>query len=314
MANGANGANGRDEVRQKDRASSKYAAKKAATERLAAQRAAQQKADRRRNMLVAGGSTLGVIIIVVVIVVVGLVTKKSSTSSGSGNPVAGASTTVTDGISTAATSTLSQTSPDFSTISGPPAKITGDPLTGSSGKAEVLYVGAEYCPYCAATRWPLAVALARFGTFDNLKTTYSSDSDVDPHTPTLSFYKSTYTSQYIDFVSVEQEDGAQKPLESLTSDQDKLFQSLGGGSYPFIDFGGKWMQKGSSYDPAVLKGMTPDDVAKTLADTSSKQGKTVQAGADVFTAIICEIDGGKPSDVCTAPSVTAAETALNGSK
>lgn len=309
----ANGANGRDEVRQKDRASNKYAAKKAATERLAAQRAAQQKAERRRNVLVAGGSTLGVIIVVVVIVVVGLVTKKNSPSSGSANAVVGASSTVTDGISTAATGTLSQASPDFSAVSGPPTTITGNALTGSGGKPQVLYVGAEYCPYCAATRWPLAVALARFGTFDNLKTTYSSDSDpAGPHTPTLSFYKSSYTSQYIDFVGVEQEDGAAKPLETLTSDQNQLFTSLGGGAYPFIDFGGKWMQKGSSFSPTVLKGMTPDEVAKKLADSSSTQGKTVQASADVFTAIICEIDGGKPSDVCTAPSVTAAEKAITG--
>ncbi len=309
----ANGANGRDEVRQKDRASNKYAAKKAATERLAAQRAAQQKAERRRNVLVAGGTTLGVIVVVVVIVVVGLVTKKNSPGSGSGNPVVGASSVVTNAISTAATSTLSQASPDFSAISGPPSKSTGNPLTGSGGNPQVLYVGAEYCPYCAATRWPLAVALARFGTFDNLKTTYSSDSDqAGPHTPTLSFYKSTYTSQYIDFTGIEQEDGVGKPLETLTSDQNQLFTSLGGGGYPFIDFGGKWIQKGTAYDPAVLKGMTPDDVAKALTDSNSKQGKAVQASADVFTAIICEIDGGKPGDVCTAPSVKAAETALNG--
>ncbi len=311
----SNGANGRDEVRPKDRTSNKYAAKKAATERLAAQRAAQQKSERRRNVLVAGGSTLGVIIVVVVIVVVGLVTKKSSTSTGSGNPVVSASSTVTDGISAAATSTLSQASPDFSTISGPPTTITGNPLTGSAGKPQVLYVGAEYCPYCAATRWPLAVALARFGTFDNLKTTYSSNSDqAGPHTPTLSFYHSTYTSQYIDFAGIEQEDGAAKPLETLTKAQDQLFTSLGGGAYPFIDFGGKWMQKGSSFNPTVLKGMTPDSVAKTLTDSSTKQGKTVQAGADVFTAIICGIDGGQPSDVCTAPSVTAAQKALSGGK
>lgn len=315
MTNGANGAGGRDEVRQKDRTSNKYAAKKAASERLAAQRAAQAKAERRRNVLVAGGSTLGVIIVVVVIVVVGLATKKNGKSSGSGNPVVAASSTVTSAISAAATGTLSQASPDFSTISGPPTTITGDPLTGSGGLPQVLYVGAEYCPYCAATRWPLAVALARFGTFDNLKTTYSSDSDqAGPHTPTLSFYKSSYTSQYIDFAGLEQEDGVGKPLETLTSAQSKIFESLGGGAYPFIDFGGKWMQKGSSFNPSVLKGMTPDEVAKTLTDSSSTQGKTIQAGADVFTAIICQIDGGKPSDVCTAPSVTAAAKALNGGK
>jgi hypothetical protein len=247
-----------------------------------------------------------------VIVVVGITSKKS-TSSGGANAVVGASSAVTSGISTAATSTTSGT-PDFSGISGPPKSITGDALKGDDGKPQVLYVGAEYCPYCAATRWPLAVALARFGTFDNLKTTYSSDSDVNPHTPTLSFHSSTYTSQYIDFVGVEHQDGAQKPLESLTDAQNTLFNNLGGGAYPFIDFGGKWMQKGSAFDPNDLKGMTPDQVAKAITDPTTKAGKVVQADADVFSAIICEIDGGQPSNVCTASGVTAAEAALNGGK
>jgi hypothetical protein len=306
-------ADGRDETRQKDRTSNKYAAKKAASERLAAQRAAQQRAERRRNVLVAGGSTLGIIIVVVVIVVVGLTTKKNS-SSGGANAVVGASSAVTSGISTAATSN-SSAKPDFSTISGPPKSITGDALKGADGKPQVLYIGAEYCPYCAATRWPLAVALARFGTFDNLKTTYSADNDqAGPHIPTLSFHGSSYTSQYIDFVGVEHQDGAGKPLESLTDAQNTLFENLGGGAYPFIDFGGKWMQKGSAFDPNVLKGMTPDDVAKAITDPSTKAGKTVQAGADVFSAIICEMDGGQPSNVCTASGVTAAEAALNGGK
>ena len=59
-----------------------------------------------------------------------------------------------------------------------PTKVTGDhaALVGADGKPEVLYVGAEYCPYCAAQRWALAVALSRFGTFTGLETTHSSTS------------------------------------------------------------------------------------------------------------------------------------------
>ncbi|MGH8888724.1 MAG: DUF929 family protein [Acidothermaceae bacterium] len=305
-------ADGRDEIRQKDRTSNKYAAKKAASERIAAQRAAQQRSERRRNVLIASSATVAVLVVVAIIVVVGVSSKKSST--GSGNAVVAAPSSVTDAISSAATSTLtSSTTPDFSTIAGPPTSISSTALKGSNGKAEVLYVGAEYCPYCAATRWPLTVALSRFGTFSNLKTTYSADNDnAGPHTPTLSFYQSSYTSQYIDFVSKEQEDGAQQPLEKLTSEQNSLFSSLGGGGYPFIDFGGKWMQKGTSYDPKLLAGMTPDSVAKAITGTT-KQGKTIQASADVFTAIICEIDGGQPSNVCTAAGVKAADSAINGS-
>ncbi len=38
------------------------------------------------------------------------------------------------------------------------------------GKPEVLFVGAEFCPFCAAERWPLIVALSRFGRFTALTT------------------------------------------------------------------------------------------------------------------------------------------------
>src|SRR4029077_5547093 len=37
-------------------------------------------------------------------------------------------------------------------------KVSGSPLTGPNGHPEVFYMGAEYCPYCAAERWPMIVA------------------------------------------------------------------------------------------------------------------------------------------------------------
>ena len=55
-------------------------------------------------------------------------------------------------------------------------------------------MGAEYCPYCAAERWAMAVALSRFGTFSDLRLIHSSSADIYPNTPTLSFYRSSYAS------------------------------------------------------------------------------------------------------------------------
>ena len=57
---------------------------------------------------------------------------------------------------------------------GPPSSKDED------GKPTVTYVGAEYCPYCAAERWALAVALSRFGTFTHLSATHSAGTDVYP--------------------------------------------------------------------------------------------------------------------------------------
>ena len=79
-------------------------------------------------------------------------------------------------------------------------RVTANPLTGPNGHPEVFYMGAEYCPYCAAERWPMIIALSRFGTFTGLKTTSSSSTDIYPNTPTFTFHGATYTSQYVDLI------------------------------------------------------------------------------------------------------------------
>lgn len=294
------------------RASTKFAAKKAATERIAAARAAQAKANRRRNVMVAGGSTLAVVLVVGLIVAVGLSTKKKLTATA----VVAAPASVSSAITAAATSTLTGV-PDITTgVAGPPTHLTGAPLTSAAGLPQVLYVGAEYCPNCAATRWPLAIALSRFGAFSNLKTLTSSEGSI----PTLSFRGSSYTSKYIDFDGKEQVDGANKPLETLSATENSLFNNFGGSpsgstpGYPFIDFGGIFKQNGTSIDTAAFNGMTPETVAASLGNDTAKPGSMIKASADVFTAIICQMDAGKPANVCTAAGVVAATAALAGAK
>ncbi len=88
----------------------------------------------------------------------------------------------------------------------PPSRVggSGTVLRGADGKPVITYVGAEFCPYCAAERWALAVALSRFGTFSHLSGTHSASDDVYPNTQTLSFYGSSYSSPYVDFQPVEE--------------------------------------------------------------------------------------------------------------
>ena len=57
-----------------------------------------------------------------------------------------------------------------------------------------FYFGAEYCPYCAASRWGLIVGLSRFGSFNKLYDISSSNTDVDPNTPSFTFHDSTFRS------------------------------------------------------------------------------------------------------------------------
>lgn len=84
------------------------------------------------------------------------------------------------------------------------ATTTTTILLDPSQKPEVLYIGAGYCPFCAAERWSLIVALGRFGAFTNLHLAQSSGTDIYPNTPTFTFYGSSYHSNYLDFEPVEE--------------------------------------------------------------------------------------------------------------
>lgn len=58
-----------------------------------------------------------------------------------------------------------------------PTKVNGTAMV-INGKPTVLYIGAEYCPYCAATRWQMIIAFMRFGSFSGLEYMTSDPSDV----------------------------------------------------------------------------------------------------------------------------------------
>jgi thiol-disulfide isomerase/thioredoxin len=190
-------------------------------------------------------------------------------------------------------------------------RVTGNPLTGPNGHPEVFYMGAEYCPYCAAERWPMIIALSRFGAFSGLKTTSSSSSDIYPNTPTFTFHGATYTSQLVDFVSVETTDRNQNPLESPTSAQQALVSQYDtSGSIPFVDFGNRYAFSGAMYLPDVLSGMTWKAVADSLAQPTSPQAKAILGSANLITAAVCKLTADQPATVCSSSTIQNIEKTL----
>jgi hypothetical protein len=186
------------------------------------------------------------------------------------------------------------------------------PINGKSiavnGKPGVLYIGAEYCPYCATERWAMANALSRFGTFTNLKITSSDPSDVDPGTKTLSFYKSTYTSPYIVFTPVETENNSRGTLESPTAAQEDILSTYNSsGSIPFIYFDGKYVISGATYDVGVLQGKTWDQIATAMSDKGSAVAKGAIGAANSMTATICILTGDQPAKTCSLPAIQSLE-------
>ncbi|MGW7681523.1 DUF929 family protein [Kribbella sp. NPDC054772] len=294
--------------------------KAAARERIAAQLAAQQQAERRRRLLLAVGA-----VVLVVVIVGGLITIRLA---GGGKKTAtGASGSADAGLVTALSSIPDSTFAAVGTegVQATPSAITAPPLT-ADGKPKVLYIGAEFCPYCAAERWPVSVALSRFGTFSNLGTTHSSGSDVFPNTATLSFHGATYTSQYVAFTGVETTTNEQvgngyKPLDTPTAEDQKTFDTYNkppyvssDGSIPFVDLGGKYVSSGATYSPQVLAGKSQTEIANALKDPSSPIAKAVIASANVYTAAICKMTNNQPAKVCSTEAITAAASKLGTGK
>ena len=82
------------------------------------------------------------------------------------------------------------------------------------------------------------------------------------------------------------------------------------GSIPFLLIGNRFVVSGASYPPDVLQGKTWQQIADALSDPTSPIAKQVLAAANMLTASICELTGGQPSNVCTAPGVTSAAATL----
>jgi hypothetical protein len=193
-----------------------------------------------------------------------------------------------------------------------PSVINGTSiLKDRDGKPLITYVGAEYCPYCAAERWALAVALSRFGTFSNLSATHSASADVYPNTQTLSFYGSSYSSPYVDFQPVEEAtnqvvNGSYAALQTPTAAQSALMAKYdSAGSIPFLDIANRYVVTGSSFSPQVLQGLSREQIAAELSDPSSAVAQAVDGTANAITAAISNVTGSQPSSVSNSPAIAA---------
>ena len=190
-------------------------------------------------------------------------------------------------------------------------------------RPSVFYFGSEYCPFCAAQRWPTIIALMRFGTFTNLGNTASGLSDVYPGTPTFTFVKTKYTSQYINFFSVEQLSNVPlpngqvgyEPLQNPTKiesaniaayDNSTFAPGTSSGAIPYITFGDQFFVSGASYSPSALANSTRDSIAAVLSDPTNPLTQGIITSANLQTAAICAMTHQMPSNVCTSAGVKAA--------
>ncbi len=276
-------------------------------------------------------------VVVIILGVVGLVTYALTHTSSPTAPAVPATTA--PGILTAV-STVPLAAFDAAGVTVPGAELTppavpaGQPPPVSGGRPEVLFVGAEYCPFCAAERWPLVVALSRFGRFTVLHDATSTSQSVFPGTATFSFHGTSYSSTYLDFTGIELysdqvgADGAFTRITRLTPAQAALVARYGDssaasgtGASPFVDVAGRLVATTSGFSPALLAGMSQAQIASALTAPPAASapagtrpappvGSAVLATANQLTAGICAATDQQPAAVCRSKGVRAAATAL----
>lgn len=206
-----------------------------------------------------------------------------------------------------------------SRVAAPTLAPAGAPLLKAPGssKPAVAFVGAEFCPYCAAERWALVMALGQFGHFGQLNQTTSGATDTDPDTATFSFYPSpSYTSQYVDFSTTENTtnrivNGSYQPLQTPPKWVAAVWQKYDNSSgYPFLDIGNRVLVKSPSYDPGVLAGLTVKQIAAKLSNPKDPVTQDIVGTANYLVASICSVTNHQPSNVCSQPVVAKAATAM----
>jgi len=302
-----------------------------ARERIAAQQAAARRAEARRRMFLASGSVLVVLAVVVILIVVRSATSPAGTSSTRGAAATAAETaSVIKLATTVPASTLNSVGKGAAAA---PIPTRGhQPALTSDGKPEVLFMGEEPCPYCGAERWALIVALSRFGTFSNLHLIRSSSEDVYSNTSTFSFYKSTYTSKYVDFNPVEMYSekvvgDSYAPLQTPTATDlammgkyDVAPYTTENGAYPFVDIGNQYLITSAQYLPSLLGstpavdpshfGLTWAQIAADIQDPTNTVAQGIDGAANALTAAICKLTKNAPAAVCDSAAAQAAEGSL----
>jgi Domain of unknown function (DUF929) len=198
----------------------------------------------------------------------------------------------------------------------PLAQLTpraGQPLT-AGGKPEVLYAGAEFCPYCAAENWALLVALGRFGTFAGVNEIRSASYPPIPPLDSWTFYGSSYSSQYLAFVPVEMYStvlvspradplraASYRLLQKLTPAQRVLVDEADKAhGTPFTDFGGQAVMIGSPIPAQTLEHLTWSQLTSALRARRGAAAQAVIGAADYLTAELCTLTRDRPATACPA--------------
>jgi hypothetical protein len=165
----------------------------------------------------------------------------------------------------------------------------------------------------------LILALSRFGTFNQLGLMQSSSTSAFSDLSSFTFFDVDYVSKWVILQSVERYSSLNptgaRYLSLQTPDARQTAAiaayDANANTFPLLVVGNKYELSGSSFTPAVLDGLSQDQIAGDLAYPTSPLTQAVVSSANEITASICAVDGDRPDAVCETRGVLAADQKLD---
>ena len=128
--------------------------------RAAEMRASQARKERQQKQMIAAAVA---VVVVIIAVAVGVVVA-NNTSDGGGQAAASDTAFVPKLTSIPAAAFDAAGAP--AEANAVPQKVQGGEVLMEDGKPRMIYVGAEFCPYCASERWAMVAALSASSSSD----------------------------------------------------------------------------------------------------------------------------------------------------
>lgn len=222
------------------------------------------------------------------------------------------------------------------------APVSHAPRFTVNGKPAVVYLGAISCSYCAENRWAMALALSKFGSFQQLFKGYSATGDGD--IPTIYWapaeynastatgaveFGNFYTSSYVSFLSIEYSspmragfemqplsyfeqqataiaspvyEAATQLMISMNDYSGMPYTIWGRYSVPGADANDFGDTTWNSTTSLPLASLTQDQVLGRLAQPSSPFAWNEYAAADWFIALTCASATSNTSSSSASPA------------